>query len=248
VDTAFFVRATLLRNRLPLLLMLVFVVGALALIAGDVLALIDDMRRRSVGSAPIPLQVTAIRPSLVLMLLGVAGLRMAFLVPIMAKANWIFRLTDSPDTRRRQLTSVYQLCLRSILLPAFLAGAGLQVWALGARALLTLPLTLALGALIVEVALAGWRRVPFTCTWIPGQRPLVFILITSAAALFVASTVAPFAIVVTTRSPAWAILLSLGLVAAIVVLHRWRVRTWQEQPLVFEDERYDKLQTLSIYR
>jgi hypothetical protein len=248
VDTAVFVRVTLRRNRLPLLLMLVFVVGAVAFVAGDVLALVDDMRRRSWGSAPIPLQVTAIRPSLVLMLLGVAGLRMAFLVPIMAKANWIFRLTDTPDNRRRQLSSVYQLCLRTILLPALLAGAGLQVWALGAKSLLTLPLTLALGALIVEIALAGWRRVPFTCTWIPGQRPLVFILITSAAALFVASTIAPFAIVVTTRSAVWAILLSLGLIAAIVVLHRWRVRTWGEQPLVFEDERYDKLQTLSIYR
>jgi hypothetical protein len=195
------------------------------------------------------LGATAVRLPLVLMLLGIVGLRMAFLVPVMSRANWIFRVTDGPDTRREHLKVVDHALLRWVVLPAWLIAVPLQVLALQWAAVISLTLTALIGAALVELFLAGWRRVPFTCSWIPGQRPLVFVFLASVAALIVVAGFLPMLVVVSAvRSTGLLLMFGTVLVATAGLLRWRRVHSWAEQPLLFEDERYDKLQTLGLTR
>lgn len=243
-----FVSATMARNRLPLLLVLMFIASGLSLLAGDLLTVASSLTQAPTGRGRFEPALASLRVPLVMTLMGIAGLRMAFLVPVLSRANWIFRMTDSPAARRGHLTVVDRAMTRWILAPAIVCGAGLQIATLGRDAASTVPLTLMCGLLIVELALAGWRRVPFTCTWIPGQRPLVFILLTSAVALAFVARMLPAMVFIATRSWPWLLSFGVLVTTAALSLRIWRVRTWADQPLQFEDERYDKVQVLGLTR
>lgn len=243
-----FIGATLVRNRLPLLLLLSFMACAVGFMATEMLDWSRRLDQPLNRVAQFRHDMTAVRLPLVLMLLGLAGLRMAFLVPVLSRANWIFRTTDRPSARRRHLAVVERVLLFWIVLPALAVGAPFQALARGWSAVPMLLLTATAGVLMIEIALAGWRRIPFTCSWIPAQRPLVFVLIASGAALLVVSGFLPAMIVAASRSP-WGFLWVVGLMGGTAGLMRWhRVRTWADRPLLFEDEVYDKLQTLGLSR
>lgn len=243
-----FTKATLVRNRLPLLLFLVFTTAAFGFMATELAEVASSALR-----APGPLlgghvALTALRLTLVLMLLGIVGLRMAFLVPVMSKANWIFRVTDGPDTRITNLAVADRAFLTWVIGPALLLGAPLQVFALGWGAVISIAFSVVLGLLMVELAMLGWRRVPFTCTWIPGQRPLVWTLFASVGALILVAGFLPVAVFAATRATGWMVPFGIVLTVPAAVL-RWRRMTrFTDQPLLFEDERYDKLQTLGLTR
>lgn len=244
-----FTRVTLTRNRLPLLLFLVFTTSALAFMATDLAEALRAIQRGTGRADNIDTGITVVRAPLVLMLLGIVGLRMAFLVPVMSRANWIFRVTDRPEARREHLKVVDRALLRWVVLPVLALAVPLQVVALQRASGIALVLTALAGAVMVELALAGWRRVPFTCSWIPGQRPLVFILLVSAGALFVAATVLPTLIIISAVYPMGSPIFVGTVLATTAGLLRWRrVRTWARRPLLFEDEHYDKLQTLGLTR
>lgn len=244
-----FTQVTLARNRLPLLLFLVFTASAIAFMATELAEAAVTVSRNPGFTTSLHLGATAVRLPLVLMLLGIVGLRMAFLVPVMSRANWIFRVTDGPDTRRGHLKVVDRALLRWVVLPAWLIGVPLQVMSMQWAAGISLALTALIGAVLVELFLAGWRRVPFTCSWIPGQRPLVFIFLASVGALIVVAGFLPMLVVVSAvRSNGLLFMFGTVLVATAGLLRWRRVQTWAEQPLLFEDERYDKVQTLGLTR
>lgn len=244
-----FTTVTLARNRLPLLLFLVFTASAIAVMATELAEAAVTVSRNPGFTTSLHLGATTVRLPLVLMLLGIVGLRMAFLVPVMSRANWIFRVTDGPDTRREHLKVVDRALLRWVVLPAWLIGVPLQVMSMQWAAGISLALTALIGAVLVELFLAGWRRVPFTCSWIPGQRPLVFILLASVGALIVVAGFLPMLVVVSAvRSNGLLLMFGTVLVATAGLLRWRRVQTWAAQPLLFEDERYDKVQTLGLTR
>jgi hypothetical protein len=47
--------------------------------------------------------------------------------------------------------------------------APLQWWVMGYSCLGVLLVEVSIGWVLVEVLMAGWRRVPFTCSYIPGK-------------------------------------------------------------------------------
>lgn len=243
-----FTKATLTRNRLPLLLVLVFTTAAFGFMATELADASASILRTPAGTRNMHLAGTALRFTLVLMLLGIVGLRMAFLVPVMSKANWIFRVTDGPDTRVANLAVADRALLTWVVGPALLMGAPLQILALRGSAVISLVLSAVIGLLMVELAMLGWRRVPFTCTWIPGQRPLVWTLFASAGALILVAGFLPAAVFAATRETKFMVLFGVVLTVPTAVLRWRRMSAITEQPLLFEDERYDKLQTLGLTR
>jgi hypothetical protein len=243
-----FTKTTLVRNRLPLLLFLVFSTAAFGFMATELADATQSILRAPFAAGGRFLAETALRFTLVLMLLGIVGLRMAFLVPVMSKANWIFRVTDGPDTRVANLAVADRAFLKWVIAPALMLGTPLQILSLHWSAMTSLLFSVVIGLLMVEVALAGWRRVPFTCTWIPGQRPLVWTLLASAAALFLVAGFLPAAVVAATRVTQLKIIFGVLLTVPMAVLRWRRMTTMTGQPLLFEDERYDKLQTLGLTR
>lgn len=241
-----FLTSTLARNRLPQLVFLIAWAAGLAFVANSLqngvrhLALPDP-------NSDWPLKGAAVDMPFVLMVLSVAGLRAAFLLPISLPANWVFRVTDFPRARSERLDAVEQAFLRLAILPALAIAAPVQIWVLGAGVgLLALLVATLYAAVILEFVLIGWRRVPFTCTWLPGKRPLPFALLTVVLVYLVTASVAGFTAATITRMPRGIVGLSV-LLAVIAVVLRWgRKRSWARSPLEFEDEPFDRMQKLGL--
>jgi hypothetical protein len=128
-------------------------------------ALAEDSIARAWHETSVPLLVS----SMVMMGFAVLAARIAFAMPRDLQANWIFRIVPvrgGPQyvaARRRALLAVSAA-------PAWTASAVVFSWmwpwqpAVGHLAALAL-----LGMILVEVCLSGTQKIPFTCSYLPGQ-------------------------------------------------------------------------------
>ena len=240
-----FTRATLLRNRLPLLLFLVFSAIGVGLITWSLLGGFLHETFRWDEPAPPALLHAVVSLPLVLMLTALTGLRTSFLLPVQSRANWIFRMTDGPTTRATHLAAVDYACRRFVLLPALVISVPLQFWVIGVDAWRTLLLALLAGLAMAELMLIDWRRVPFTCTWIPGKRPLVFTIV-GAFGIYVV-VISFLALFFQLSLFSWPLFFFLsGVLLLLTAGARYRrQQAWAAQPLQFEDEPF-QLQTLGL--
>jgi hypothetical protein len=104
-----------------------------------------------------------------MMFFGVLGTRVGFAMPLDLGANWIFRVTPVGG-----VTECLQANRRALLglsvAPIWTAWAVVLLWlwpwwpAVGHLVALAI-----LGIVAAEVALAGFRKIPFTCSYVPGK-------------------------------------------------------------------------------
>lgn len=104
----------------------------------------------------------------------VVGTRIIFTMPLDLRANWIFRVTPvrgGPASLSAARFSLYLLAW----LPVW---AGSAAWFLSTwpwrTALAHLLAFGLLGALVVELCLYRFRKIPFTCSWLPGKANILF--------------------------------------------------------------------------
>ncbi len=178
-----------------------------------------------------------LRAPLVLMFAAVLGLRAALLLPVTRQAAWVFRITENETRRRHQLAAVEHFVLECGVLVPMLITFPIQVKMLGwTDALVALPLTAALGILLVEIALLRWHRIPFTCTYLPGKRPVAhtFLLLLLSFSFFTAGGGALLSSAAAHDSTMpVAIFVFAALAAAFRLV---RTQTNHNRPLEFEDE------------
>jgi hypothetical protein len=100
---------------------------------------------------------------------AILGIRMVISMPHMLRANWLFRMTEIRGVPA-YLSAVRRMLLTLALAPVWLLLAILfllrwPAWTIaGHLALLGL-----VGILVVELSLYGFHKLPFTCSWLPGQ-------------------------------------------------------------------------------
>jgi len=102
----------------------------------------------------------------------VFGTRVGFAMPLDLSANWIFRVTPVGG-----VTECLQANRRALLVLAVApvwAGSGviflwLWPWSPAAGHLAVLAI---LGIVAAEVTLAGFRKIPYTCSYLPGKSNL----------------------------------------------------------------------------
>jgi CubicO group peptidase (beta-lactamase class C family) len=107
--------------------------------------------------------------SILLMGFWVLGVRVVFSLPLELHANWIFRI--SPLRAGSELLAARRRSLLVLsVLPVWLASAALflSIWSWRA-ALSHLAILALLGLILSEFCLAGARKIPFTCSWLPGK-------------------------------------------------------------------------------
>lgn len=105
----------------------------------------------------------------VVLLFAIVGTRAVFALPVALPANWVFRITavHSPlDYFTAVRRSLYVLAAAPVWLVA--AIFYLAIWP-GRPAAEHLVILAAAGVFIVERSLAGFRKVPFTCSYLPGS-------------------------------------------------------------------------------
>jgi hypothetical protein len=180
---------------------------------------------------------TALWMPFVLVFASVLGLRLALLLPLNRRAAWIFRLTEDDGRRSHQLRVVEHVLITHAVLVPMMVVLPFQLTALGVRATLRcLPIIVVMGVTLVEIILTRWHRIPFTCSYLPGKRPVTHELLVLMTAFIVFTTVgwglAGHA--VTTGSPA---LVALAILVTLAAGFRWlRLESAKNRPLEFEDE------------
>ena len=97
------------------------------------------------------------------------GTRTVFSLPLDVRANWLFRVIPLPAGRESQ-AAIRRALLALTVLPACAATAVIQLafwpWRPAVGHLLALALA---GSALVDFSLRGFRKIPFTCTYLPGK-------------------------------------------------------------------------------
>jgi hypothetical protein len=176
------------------------------------------------------------------------GVRAALALPMEYRANWIFQLTEDRTTRREQFRAVDQLVTLFVAGVPAVAAAPFLWFALGARAAIAVAVIALVGLVFVHAVLFDWRRIPFTCSYLPGKRFIGHSTVFGVAAC-VFFTIAGWALAggaTTGTRPAVTIIVVLFLTAYL--LRRRRLVVWEKTPLMFEDEFPGQPQLLHLQR
>lgn len=171
VVTLFSLR-TILRSRLHRMILSVYIGIGLTIIFGFIHTRFARQNAEASGS----LGLTYLLASILTVSLSILALRIVVSVPIMLRANWIFRATQSFPAwqyHRAVRTSFFALCVVPTLV---LLSTALLNRHYPAPAVLAHLVTMALlGALIVELCLFTFRKISFACSYLPGKANLHFV-------------------------------------------------------------------------
>jgi hypothetical protein len=163
-----FVIKTVLRSGRHRVFLGAYVAMGLALVLSG---LLSPYLRRGFGPDAATSEYVLSIPQ-VLLFLSLGGMRVVFAIPAELRANWMFRLADAG--RGEQLLggvhkAMFALGIVPVLLaplPFYLAISG---WALTA---VHLAYSLTLALFLLELLLLNFRKLPFTCTYLPGKANL----------------------------------------------------------------------------
>jgi hypothetical protein len=124
-----------------------------------------------VGAARAQHQVDTVLPvsSAVILAAAWLGARTVFSLPLDLRANWLFRVIPMPAGQEAQ-TAIRRSLLALSVLPVCAAAAAILLAFRPWKAALGHVLVLALaGSALVDFSLRGFRKIPFTCSYLPGK-------------------------------------------------------------------------------
>jgi ABC-type transport system involved in multi-copper enzyme maturation permease subunit len=174
------------------------------------------------------------------------AVRAALVLPIEPRASWVFRITEHGEARVDQIEAVVRSMIRfGVVLPVLIL-LPLEWMMFGARALAVLGVAFAAGVALVEVEMSEWRRLPFTCSYIPGKR-FVGLTMLIGFASFVAFTSVGSGLALAARWRPTNALIVLPILGAIVwERRRRRIRLTRHTALMFEDALPTEVEPLQL--
>jgi hypothetical protein len=238
-----FVRATLMRS--PLHQSVFVAISACG--AGLVLnGLVGDWGATAPSNAEEPLIATVIWAPFALVFVMSVALRAALVLPIELRANWIFRLTEDDTTRAEELNTVVRtVILLGVALP--LAMLFPVQWAvLGPRAIHCTAMAFLCGLVLVELQMAEWRRIPFTCSYQPSRQFVGLTMLIGATAFVLFTVIGSRLVWYGVSHPVgW---LAVMMILAAVSLYLRRQRLWfsRRATLMFEDVLPNEVEPLQL--
>jgi hypothetical protein len=164
------------------------------------------------------------------------AVRAALVLPLEHRANWIFRMTEDEATCREQLRAVeVVVAIYVVGLPAVAAIPLLWI-AIGPRALIGAAVVALVGLAFVHAVLLDWRRIPFTCSYLPGKRFVVNSVVLGSMAFVFFPLTGVGLVHAATANTRQALVIAAVLSVVAYVLRRRRLAVWTMTPLMFEDE------------
>jgi hypothetical protein len=243
-----FIGKTLSRSRPHRMVLTAFAGLALALIFESFVTLAIGRGFRGFGVRTFALREAAISAPLALSLFMLAGFRYLFRLPVELQANWVFRTTESGN-REVFLRAVEQFLMYWGVAPVALLTLPLELYMLGvgpgfAAAVLCLLTSL----ILTEFLLLQFQKIPFTSSYLPGQRPLIetFLIYGVSVGLYVSvlSTLITWSL----QRAMYTLILFGIMLAAWVRMRTARKDNWQVGQLEFEEVPEPAVLTLSIER
>jgi predicted permease len=109
--------------------------------------------------------------TLVLLFFAIVGARTVFVLPIELRGNWVFRIT-AVHSPAAYFSVVRKALLALGAVPVWIASLVLlAIWP-PIQALEHVAVLILTGVLLVEVSLYRFRKIPFTCSYLPGRSSL----------------------------------------------------------------------------
>lgn len=224
-----FIWKTLARSRTHRLILLAY--GGMALGAITKGAL--DVPRPSLRDQGLYGLIVALAP-LALSLLVTLGLRYLFSLPDSVRASWLFQTLDR-DGSEAWLGAVERFVVWCGIAPLFVASLPAAIAILGwIRAAAVTLLGFCAALVWFEAMFREWRKLPFTCSYLPGKQPVWAIVLRYALA---SSLMGPLGQLILSSSCAPMTFIALLTFEAALW---WRLRTarrrmWAECKLCYEE-------------
>ncbi len=193
----------------------------------------------SAGAVPVVLVPLAVS------VFFIAGLRYLFSLPSELRANWIFQTAEN-EGRLSWLCAVDRFVVGCVLIPVYACTVPAAIAVFGwFRAARVTVLGFFLALLVFEFLFRDWRKAPFTCSYLPGKRPLAQVLVVGLGALSYlgAATAAVHAFAAGWVTFAAAFPLLYG---AWRWMHKTRTESWPETALVYDDLPEPAVSSLNI--
>ena len=168
--------------------------------------------------------------------LAIPAIRLALSVPLDLRSNWVFRMTEDVAGRAEVVAASVRVVLAlGVALPLALI-APVQWWVLGTSALRVIVVEALIGWLLVEWLMADWRRIPFTCSYIPGKGFVPHMVVKGLASYLFFTLVTGIFLRLSRLVRRAALVVGLTLAAAAGALSVRRARHARLTSLTFEDE------------
>ncbi len=180
-----------------------------------------------------------------LSMLVTVGLRYVFCLPLTLPANWIFRSLEH-EGRSAWLAAVERFVIWCGIAPIFLASTSAAVSILEwPRAAAVLSVTLLAALLWFELMFRHWRKLPFTCSYLPGKKPVLFTLARYSLAVPLLGPAGEVILYSSASIPGYIALLTF-IAAPWIMLRRERKNLWRECALTYEDAPEAAVTTLDL--
>ena len=232
-----FMAKTLARSRAHRAIWLAYVGGAAAIVLNS--SVVDGALFLGAHAVRKALQFAVLFWPLACSVVLISGFRHVVSIPAELRSNWIFRMNESQG-RREWMSAVERFTVAYAIAPVYLLLFPVAVRVLG------WPMTLRMTALQVLVSLSifemlfhSWQSLPFTCSYLPGKRPLVEIVAAYLVALCAGVPLASVLIASAANAGGRLPGLYLGYLAFFAavwwIARRRRREGWGEAPLLYED-------------
>ncbi len=190
-----------------------------------------------------------IASTFVILCFWLLGIRMAFAMPIELRANWMFRtiaIRAPAETLSMNRTALYITGLLPLSLGSAAVLAWLWPWSPAAGHLLVIA---ALGVIGIELALHGFHKIPFTCSYLPGKSNLhmtvCLCLLLGLNAMYLGAEFERRALM--NPSKFWWMIAGLVIVA-FIARRRTEIRAARELELRFEEQEAPVIASLGLHR
>ena len=243
-----FIGKTLARSRQHRLVLSAFAALAVALIFESFVSLVIGRGFRGFFVQTPALRQAVISAPLALSLFVLAGFRYLFRLPVELRANWLFRINE-PGNRLIFLAAVEKFLIFCAVAPVALLTLPLEMVLLGPGVGFAAAILCVLPSLtLMEVLLLQFDKIPFTSSYLPGQRPVVQTLLLYGIAVALYVTVLSAIVGVCLKSPVATLVLFAMMVGAWVRARKARLEARTVGKLEFEEVVEPAVHTLSIER
>jgi hypothetical protein len=190
---------------------------------------------------------SALAIPLVLAYFLVLGLRSAFEIPINLRANWIFRITLDPQANEC-VPLARKVMLAVLVPPLVLIGLPLYAHFCGWRVALVHVTVIAIAsALLIEISLLRFRKVPFTCSLPPFKNTSLVAILVYALGFFafsdLLSTIEHWAFI---EPMYWLLVALLFGAVAFAVRELRRGQTYIDRQPIFEDRPSAAVESINL--
>jgi predicted permease len=225
-----FMWKTLFRSRSHRLFLLAYAGAALGWIVKGLLDA-PPVNLRDEGLYGLTVVVAPIAVSVLI----TVGLRYLFTLPVVLRANWVFQTLESED-RPAWHAAVERFVIWCGIIPVFLAGLPATIAVLGpARGTVADTLGFLGSLLFFERYFREFRKLPFTCSYLPGKQPIWALIVRFGVSSAALAPIAQLFLWASAESTPF-IALSTGLAA---LWWRWRLvrrRIWAASPVLWDEQ------------